>query len=110
MHIEKSNRGMPERIFILNGHPGPSSITRQAMDRYAVAAQATGHEVRLSQLHDLSFDSDRGRAGYENAKTLEPVLEEAPGNLDRCSHHSARAGAEKLERELCYAQVECFEA
>lgn len=77
---------MPERIFILNGHPGPSSLTRQAMDRYAAAALAAGHEVRLSQLADLSFDPDRGKAGYANAKPLEPVLEEALANLEWCSH------------------------
>lgn len=77
---------MPERVLILNGHPGPSSTTRQAMDRYAAAAQEAGREVRLSQLHDISFDPDRGKAGYENAKPLEPVLQEALGNLEWCSH------------------------
>jgi putative NADPH-quinone reductase len=77
---------MPERIFILNGHPGPSSITRQATERYAAAASAAGNEVRLSHLHDVHFDLDRGKAGYENAKPLEPVLEEALGNLEWCSH------------------------
>lgn len=77
---------MPERIYILNGHPGPSSITRQALDRYASKAREAGHEVRLHQLHDLSFDPDRGKAGYHNAKPLEPVLEEALNNLEWCSH------------------------
>lgn len=77
---------MPARIFILNGHPGPQSISRQATERYSAAAQAAGHEVRFSVLHDLSFDPDRGKAGYANAKPLEPVLEEALGNLEWCSH------------------------
>jgi NAD(P)H dehydrogenase (quinone) len=77
---------MPQRIFILNGHPGPSSITRQAMDRYAAAALAAGHEVRLAQLSDLNFDPDRGVAGYANAKPLEPVLEQALEDLEWCSH------------------------
>ncbi|HBG97419.1 MAG: NAD(P)H-dependent oxidoreductase [Rhodobacteraceae bacterium] len=77
---------MPERIFILNGHPGPSSISRQAMARYAAAAEAAGHEVRLTQLSELAFDADRGKAGYEGAKPLEPVLEEALANLEWCSH------------------------
>jgi putative NADPH-quinone reductase len=77
---------MAERIFILNGHPGPDSITRQAMDRYAAAARAAGHEVRLSQLHELTFDPDRGKAGYDNPKPLEPVLEEALGNLEWSTH------------------------
>lgn len=77
---------MAERIFILNGHPGPDSITRQAMDRYAAAARAAGHEVRLSQLHELTFDPDRGKAGYDNPKPLEPALEEALGNLEWSTH------------------------
>ncbi len=77
---------MPERIFILNGHPGPSSITRDAIERYADAARAAGHEVRLSQLAELSFDPDRGKAGYANAKPLEPVLEQSLANLEWCSH------------------------
>ena len=77
---------MPERIFILNGHPGPTSITRQAMERYAAAAQEAGHEVRLSHLNDLTFDPDRAKAGYDNPKPLEPVLEEALANLEWCSH------------------------
>lgn len=77
---------MPQRIFILNGHPGPSSITRQAVERYASAATAAGHEVRLSHLADLVFDPDRGKAGYADPKPLEPELETALENLEWCSH------------------------
>jgi NAD(P)H dehydrogenase (quinone) len=77
---------VPQRIFILNGHPGPNSIARQAMERYAAAARAAGKEVRVSQLADLSFDPDRGKAGYANAKPLEPVLEQELENLEWCSH------------------------
>ena len=77
---------MSERIFILNGHPGPSSITRAALDRYAAAAREAGHEVRLVQLADLDFDPDRGKAGYDDPKPLEPVLEESLENLEWCSH------------------------
>lgn len=77
---------MPARIFILDGHPGQNSIARQATERYAAAARAAGHEVRLSRLCGLTFDTDRGVAGYDNAKPLEPVLEEALGNLEWCTH------------------------
>ncbi|MEE4173649.1 MAG: NAD(P)H-dependent oxidoreductase [Xanthomonadales bacterium] len=77
---------MPQRVFILNGHPGQSSIAGQAVERYAAAATAAGHEVRLSQLADLSFDPDRGKAGYANAKPLEPVLEQELENLQWCTH------------------------
>jgi putative NADPH-quinone reductase len=77
---------MSQRIFILNGHPGPTSITRAAMERYADAAIAAGHEVRVSQLADLDFDPDRGKAGYRDAKPLEPALEQELANLLWCSH------------------------
>nr|WP_240956450.1 NAD(P)H-dependent oxidoreductase [Wenzhouxiangella sp. XN79A] len=70
----------------MNGHPGPSSITREAVARYAAAATAAGHEVRLVQLADLVFDPDRGKAGYDDPKPLEPVLEESLENLEWCSH------------------------
>jgi len=77
---------MTKRIFILNGHPGPTSITRQATEHYARAAVLAGHSVRVSHLNDLDFDPDRGKAGYENAKPLEPCLEEALGSLKWCTH------------------------
>ena len=56
------------------------------MERYGAAALAAGHEVRLSHLNEVSFDPDRGKAGYADAKPLEPVLEEALENLEWCSH------------------------
>lgn len=77
---------MKGRIFILNGHPGASSIVGQALERYAAAATTAGHEVRQSSLATLSFDTDRGKAGYANAKPLEPVLEQELENLKWCSH------------------------
>ncbi|MEM1102408.1 MAG: NAD(P)H-dependent oxidoreductase [Pseudomonadota bacterium] len=77
---------MTARIFILDGHPGPTSLSRDALERYAAAARAAGHDVRLCHLHDLDFDPDRGKAGYSKAKPLEPALEEALANLEWCTH------------------------
>jgi len=77
---------MTARIFVLNGHPGPTSLTRQATGRYAAAAEAAGHEVRLVHLHDLDFDPDRGKAGYDDPKPLEPILLEHLESLEWCSH------------------------
>jgi len=77
---------MVARIFILDGHPGPSSVARQAVLRYAEAARAAGHDVRLAHLHDLAFDPDRGKAGYADPKPLEPVLEQHLESLEWCSH------------------------
>ncbi len=77
---------MPERIFVLNGHPGRSSIAGQAMERYASAALEAGHEIRFSNLHDMTFSLDRGKAGYDDPKPLEPILAESLANLEWCTH------------------------
>ena len=77
---------MTARIFILDGHPGLGSVARQAVERYAAAAEAAGHEFRVAHLHDITFDPDRGVAGYDDAKPLEPVLQEHLKNLEWCSH------------------------
>lgn len=77
---------MTERIFIHNGHPGPMSITRQAVERYAAAAKHAGHDVQLVHLSDLVFDPDRGKAGYGDPKPLEPELEAHLQALEGCTH------------------------
>lgn len=77
---------MAARIFVLDGHPGPSSIARQAALRYAEAARDAGHEVRLAHLGETAFDPDRGKAGYADPKPLEPVLAHHLEGLEWCSH------------------------
>ncbi|MEE4361111.1 MAG: NAD(P)H-dependent oxidoreductase [Pseudomonadales bacterium] len=78
---------MTKRIFILDGHPGARSLSRSLAEAYGEAAREAGHEVRMTHLHDLSFDGDRGRAGYAHAKPLEPVLEEEVlQHLEWCEH------------------------
>lgn len=62
------------RIFILNGHPAEQSLSRTLVEAYADAARQAGHEVRLTHLHDMAFDTDFGWVGYERPKALEPVL------------------------------------
>lgn len=63
-----------KRIFVLNGHPAETSLSRSIAETYAKAAQTSGHEVRLTHLRDLQFDPDYGFAGYANHKPLEPQL------------------------------------
>ena len=65
----------PKRIFVLDGHPAASSLTRSLAESYANAARGAGHQVRLTHLHDLEFDPDYGFGGYVNQKPLEPGLE-----------------------------------
>ncbi len=64
-----------KRVFILNGHPAASSLSRTLAQTYADAALEAGHEVRLVHLHDLHFDSDFGQGNFLQTKPLEPALE-----------------------------------
>ena len=75
-----------KRIFILNGHPAQASLSRKLAETYAAAAIAAGHEIRITHLHDLSFDSDFGRAGYSETKPLEPALEKVLEDLEWSEH------------------------
>ncbi|MEM8974871.1 MAG: NAD(P)H-dependent oxidoreductase [Pseudomonadota bacterium] len=76
----------PKRIFILNGHPAASSLNRTLAESYAQAARDAGHEVRLTNLHDLNFDPDFGFGGYDNFKPLEPELEQVLADMEWSEH------------------------
>ena len=75
-----------KRIFILNGHPGESSLSRKLAETYATAAINAGHEVRITHLHDLNFDSDFGQSGFSKTKPLEPDLEKSLEDLKWSEH------------------------
>ena len=77
---------MKKRIFILNGHPAPSSLNRTFAETYARAARAAGHEVRISHLDDMEFDLDYGLAGYGHSKPLEPALEGLLSDIEWSEH------------------------
>ena len=77
---------MTKRIYVLNGHPGETSLSRSLSLAYAEAALRADHEVRITHLHDLSFDSDFGEGGYQNTKPLEPVLEQVLEDLAWSEH------------------------
>ncbi len=76
----------PRRIFVLNGHPAATSLNRTLAEAYAEAARDSGHEVRLTHLHDLAFDPDYGFGGYENHKPLEAGLETVLGDIEWSEH------------------------
>ncbi len=73
-------------IYVLNGHPGETSLSRSIAETYANAAQAAGHEVRLTHLRDLAFDPDHAFAGYEQHKPLEPGLVTFQEDVDWADH------------------------
>lgn len=76
----------PKRIFIINGHPGQTSLSRHFAETYADAARQAGHDIRLTHLHDIQFDPDFEFGSYENWKPLEPQLESVLGNLEWAEH------------------------
>lgn len=75
-----------KRIFILDGHPAATSLSRSLAEAYAAAARASGHEVRVTHLHALRFDSDFGVSRFSEAKPLEPALEQVVGDIEWCEH------------------------
>ena len=76
----------PKRIYVLNGHPAESSLNRTLAEEYAQSARQAGHDVRLTHLHDLSFDPDYGFGGYTNHKPLEDGLEQVLEDLKWSEH------------------------
>ena len=75
-----------KRIYILDGHPAETSISRSLAESYARSARAAGHDVRLTHLHDLDFDADYGFGGYKRHKPLEPGLEKVLEDLEWAEH------------------------
>ena len=75
-----------KRIFILNGHPAKASLSKTLADQYGETAAARGHEVRLSNIQEMDFDSDFGFGGYVQIKSLEPALEQFLADLRWADH------------------------
>lgn len=75
-----------KNIFILDGHPGRTSLSRSFALAYAAAARLRGHEVRLRHLSELEFDDDFGGGGYARPKPLEPALEQVLADIEWSDH------------------------
>lgn len=75
-----------KKIFILDGHPAKTSLSRSFAETYADAAREAGHDVRIAHLSHLEFDDDFGQGNYTDFKPLEPALEEVLSNLEWSNH------------------------
>ncbi len=74
------------KILILNGHPGQTSLNKALAEAYLAAARQAGHELRYQDLSQMRFDMDYGEGGYQNAKALEPDLEQFLVDLEWAEH------------------------
>lgn len=76
-----------KKIFILLGHPdnGPEPLSRMLADSYEAAARAAGHDVRRTNIADLSFDPTLHK-GYRAIQELEPDLKKVQEDLSWCEH------------------------
>ncbi|MDK3073372.1 NAD(P)H-dependent oxidoreductase [Sedimentitalea sp. JM2-8] len=75
-----------KKIFILDGHPAETSLSRAFAERYAGAARRAGHDVRIAHLSDLDFDDDFGRGNYNDFKPLEPALQSVMDDIEWSDH------------------------
>ncbi|NIZ60387.1 flavodoxin family protein [Sedimentitalea sp. CY04] len=75
-----------QKILILSGHPGESSLSKSLCQAYSGAAEAQGHDVRFHDLSKMKFDMDYGQSGYENSKPLEPDLDAFLSDLEWANH------------------------
>jgi putative NADPH-quinone reductase len=69
-------KGATRRILVINGHPDASSqrFCAALAQRYADAARAAGHEVRLLSVGALAFDMLRSRAAFEDDEPAEVIF------------------------------------
>ena len=76
-----------KNIFILLGHPdsGPEPLSRQFADAYEAAARAAGHEVRRTNLADMTFDPILHK-GYRSRMDLEPDLIKVQEDIKWAEH------------------------
>lgn len=74
------------KIFILLGHPNAEATLGSALvDAYEASAKKAGHEVRRTNISDLSFDPILHK-GYRAIQELEPDLKKVQEDIKWCDH------------------------
>ncbi len=74
-----------KKIFILLGHPDAQTLSGHLAKVYGEEAKHAGHEVRILNIGDLSFDPVLHK-GYKEIQALEPDLKAVQENISWCDH------------------------
>jgi putative NADPH-quinone reductase len=76
---------MTKKIFILLGHSDKETLSGALATAYEEAAKAVGHEVRRTNIGDLSFDPILHK-GYKVIQELEPDLKKVQEDMKWADH------------------------
>lgn len=75
-----------KKVYILMGNPdADGTLSAEVADTYEKAALAAGHEVRRTNLGQLSFDPILHK-GYKEIQELEPDLKQVQANMLWADH------------------------
>lgn len=76
---------MKKKVFVLLGHPDKETLTGEFAEVYLEAATRAGHEVRRTNIGELSFDPILHK-GYKEIQALEDDLKKVQEDMKWADH------------------------
>ena len=72
-----------KKVLILGAHPEADSLSEYLLDHYVAHCRASGHDVKVVKLRELSFDYNLTKNNREN---LDELIQQQQSNLLWCEH------------------------